>query len=177
MTTKRNSISVEGHGIRVQGNFITKKIYEELMNNELDEDDIVTLEELSDGFYFSGVSENSFRILLDGDEICTEVDEIPNHFTLKIPPEKEFLPFTEKKKYGLVMVEFEKGDWYEAQILIKDSEQMVFTNRRIEISPTAFFSFVNVTYEDQPLDEGETIVTSQQFYLISKDGSIKELIL
>jgi len=176
MSSKKTNIRISGYGFRVQGDFISEKLYQKLKNEVLEDDSRDILESKSDHFIFGGVNADSFRFLLDEDVIIEEINDISNHFTLTIPPEKEFLKFNKSKKYGLVMVEHEKGVWYEDDLLIKDPELLVFTNKRIEISPTTYFSFINAFYDGIELEMGETMVQHQDFYIVSSDGDIKELI-
>jgi len=175
MANKKPHIVVDGHGIRVQGGFISKKFYERLINADISEDEYDSLPDHSDEFHFSGVSQQSFRVLLNDEEICESIEGIPSFYTLTVPPEKEFLTFKGNQKYGLIMVEYEKGIWYDDRISNLDPEKLVFINRRIEIAPTTYFSFLNVFYDGQELEQSETITTNQEFYIVNSDGNIKEL--
>ena len=175
MKNNKTKILISGYGVRAQGNYITESLYNSLKNSSLDDDDRYELEEKSDNLFFSGINSDTFRIIINDDLIIDTVNDIPNHFTLSIFPEKEFFKFNKNKKYGLVMIEYEKGIWYEDDLNIEEPELLVFANKRIEISPTTCYSFIHASYDGKQLEEGETLVKSQDFYLVNDLGEINEL--
>jgi adenine-specific DNA methylase len=164
---KKTAFNITGNGVYVFYGFLTKKQYDQFLKNGIDDESI---EDIVDCFGFSGVLSNQMKVVVDK-ILLEDLDEIGQHFPVKTYPEKYPIPFTKSKKYALVSIEYERGEWVDASITVKDRELVEFENRYYDINASIGLEFfiTNVSYQGIQLEQGELDARDREFYLINGD--------
>jgi hypothetical protein len=171
---KKTEFRVTGNGVFVFYGFLTKKQYDRFLENGIGDRNV---DDLVDYHAFSGALTSEMKVLVDKVHL-EDLQEINQYYPLKTYPEKYPIPFSKSKKYALVSVEYENGDWVDSKINVKDQDSVVFEIKRYDLDSTQGLEFVitNVIHNGEELEQGELDQRNREFYLVNgEDWSVVQL--